>query len=80
MTNKERSELNTFPKALDAAVKNRFGIECETTYDFFGSMNYVTRHNAKGAMKNKVDEFISGFICGNTELRERIVNPEIWNS
>lgn len=80
MKKSELREIVTFPKALDEAVRDKFGVECSSYFDLLGTGNYVTRHSAKGAKAKEINAFISGFIAGNIELANRLPHTEKWNS
>ena len=75
MKKNERREMTYFPKQLDNAVNERFGLEvnCKSELDFFGSMGYRTTFIAESPLREQIDNFIAGYIAGNIELRERIL-------
>jgi hypothetical protein len=65
MNAKERKELGYFPKALDAAIIERFGPETDS---------YVTNFIAEGPLREEINTFIDGFIAGNLELSTRLLS------
>lgn len=74
MNKKEQSEIMNFPQALDAAVKEKFGIECQTSFDLLGSMKHTTYFETDDeVLKVNVNNFVEGWIAGNLELRERLL-------
>lgn len=72
MNKKEKAIVRAFPMALDEAVKTKFGVECETKFDFFGDMKYKTYFGGKGQQKKEIRAFIEGYTAGNLELRNRL--------
>ena len=79
MNAKERRELGYFPKAIDQAIKDRFGIQSKTSFDLFGSMGYTTWFEADDpVLKQRVEDFIAGYIAGNKELATRLLNPDLF--
>lgn len=65
-----------FPSGLDNAVIKKFGkyTKCKTEYAFFGDMKHHTLFKDNGKNKKEIEAFIDGFMQGNLELRERLLN------
>lgn len=73
MNRNERRESSYFPKAIDKAIKERFGEDTEATTELnFLDGNYVTYFKAEGQKKLDIETFIAGYLAGNMELRERL--------
>lgn len=72
MNKKETRILKEFPSALDEAVTKKFGVKCESKFDFFGDMNYKTYYEGKGQKKKEIQAFIDGWVAGNVELANRL--------
>lgn len=81
MNKKEKKEIESFPMALDEAIIKKFGkeVKAETYYDLFGSMTYKTKFKATGELRKRIKDFIEGYIQGNLELRERMLNQDKLN-
>jgi hypothetical protein len=74
MNQQERRLLGEFPEGLDKAVTEKFGISCETKFDFFGSFNHVTTFGeCDEQTKKQVEIYIEGFMAGNKELSNRLM-------
>lgn len=74
MNKTETKTLSEFPDGLDAIVNERFpGANCETTFSIF-TMRHVTSWNEKmpKAKKQRVKDFVEGFMAGNEELANRL--------
>lgn len=74
MTKKEFKELTYFPKELDNAIIEKFGKEVQpyTIFDLFGDINYKTIFEAEGELKQRIEDFIDGYMKGNLELSARM--------
>lgn len=78
MNRKESKKLSEFPKGLDSALNAKYpGIEAESVFDFFGSMNYVTHYRKDTEHSNsEIECFIQGFLAGNRELANRLLSKD----
>ena len=76
MNAQDRQIVNEFPYHLDKAVNDKFGAKtkCNSIFDIFGSMEMVTSFNGKGKKKKEIELYISGYMAGNVELRNRLQN------
>lgn len=71
MNKKLLDELTTFPKAIDAAIKEKFGIEAESSYSFIDG-NFITQFSASRDLEETIRIFIDGYLQGNNELSNRV--------
>ncbi len=93
MTKSEIKQSEYFPTALDEAVTKKFGVRCESGYNFL-TLSYVTvfgdsvwdadKHTwvddpaITPELKERISLFIEGWTAGNTELRERLADKSKW--
>jgi len=74
MTQREKRLIMEFPAKLDIAIAERFGIETKpkTTYSFFED-RHITEFEAEGFLRERILDFIDGYIKGNVHLRDRLL-------
>ena len=76
MNKKEINELSYFPKELDNAVNKKFGesVNCKSEYSFLDGTYKTYYHSENDEQNVKIDLFIQGYIAGNQELSNRLLN------
>ena len=93
MTKNEIRQCHVFPYAVDAAVTEKFGIECKTSYGLFLGQHatiigtsvwddvvdeYVDDPTITPELRKEVFAFIEGWKAGQVELRTRLQDKSLW--